>query len=280
MAYRSRSKSRTRGRSAPKRRSSSAYKSVRPVAKTVRSAGYTRTAGNYGRFRGNMKPELKWFEGTFHQVEPYSNTVWPNQSDHVFIGNSTNSTSAPANRSLNLIAQGTGAQQRIGRKVTLKHLDFFMEIVGTATSGLTATDSGSHHFRVIIAIDHQTNGTNMSVEDVFSVPAGITAPGGTLVSRVDGRRTLEFSKRFTVLADKRYVINPESGGTDMPGFRKVCVFKTVLNLPILFEDVSGAPVISNVSSNNVFAYVIYEDGFSDASTQSFQGSWRLRYSDV
>lgn len=291
MYRRKRSSSRGRKSYGRKRSSSRGYKSVRPVAKSV---GYTRVAGNYGRFRGMSKPELKWFDGNTHAAKIFKEFANGASGDVVYLCPAADTIPDPTGGvSLNLIAQGPGASQRVGRKITARHLEFKLRIQQDNVIMPVGSRAPSVCYRWVIGIDHQCNGTDITASMVLSGPTGTVVPGGdTSITNTMSNRTLANSKRFTILCDKKFCHNspslqaasdPMNGPATVAGWVIDKHFSTALNLPIIFSD-PGVPTITNVQSNNIFAFVLIDSIFAQAGTTpitcEIDGAFRLRYSDV
>lgn len=268
-----------------------AYKSVRPVAKRV---GYTRAVGNYGRFRGVSKPELKWFDCPFEQTDASvsPNGIIQDSGSVLFL-------TPGGSGSLNLIGAGSGASQRIGRKVLLRHLESHIRIMfKTQSVTLSASDrSIGVRCRWVVLIDHQCNGTAVSAKatEVFASPSSVAlGSGDTTIANSFSPRNLANSKRFTLLHDRVYTWTPKciqtqysnatpsvpSAATFVVEGGTMCKnFSTVLNTPVEFDSSGGVPAITNVRSNNLVSFVMIDPYFTLDDVR-VDGIHRVRYSDV
>jgi len=107
--------------------------------------------------------------------------------------------STPAVVLLNGIARGDDINERTGREVDLRSIQF------AATARVTAGTGIDQQFRIIIVYDRQTNAAAPTAAMVLEA-AYMTAP-----------RNLENRKRFSILYDKVVTLNAtaESGSTRM-----------------------------------------------------------------
>lgn len=207
-----------------------------------RSRGYLRTSGNYGRF-GRGK-ELK-FHDTAHGHVP---------SLLGFIQDSVNE-----------VKQGTGENERIGRKITLRHIAIRGEILLDPT-GPGATSG--NRLRYVVYLDKQANGAAAVPGDIFSTSIGIA---------IDAQRNLSNTQRFSVLCDKTFDMNSLTivSATDVPNrVLKTFGWSKSLNVAIEFSATTGD--IAEIRSNNVGVLLIDSGG-----TQNMFVSYtvRVRYSD-
>ncbi len=201
--------------------------------------GYTRTSGNYGRFRAGGT-EKKWFDSDFDEAVV--------------------ATTAEISLSKNLIAQGTGESNRIGRKCTVKAINLRYEITLPATTVATTGDI----VRVILVLDKQANGVMFTGSTVLQTNTEYMSYRG-----------LDNSNRVVVLMDRYHVINHKSAAGDATGvdtntetaFYK---FHKKVNIPLEFSDTTGA--ITEIRSNNIGILVI--SGFGRAG---FKSHCRLRF---
>ncbi len=100
---------------------------------------------------------------------------------------------------LNAMVQGDGETQRDGRRalITSLHLRGTVELLATDDNGVITRGS---IVRVVVLQDMQTNGAQFNAEDVFS----------TFGTASHAFRNLEFTKRFKILKDAVFVLNPAS----------------------------------------------------------------------
>lgn len=293
MAYRrSRSRSAYGKKRTARSRSRGTYKSVRPVSKRL---GYTRTVGNYGRYSG-PKAELKWQDQVFetdHALILPNNSA-TNSSVICYIAPGLGPTSG---LSLNLIGAGTGANQRIGRKITLRHVEIKLRcILKPQAITMDASDKGlGVRFRWVVLIDHQCNGTDIDVNDVFGSPAStVAASDATNITNTFSYRQLANLKRFTILHDRVFQYHPKvmqseytnvtpsvpnSANFDIEGTQISKSFSSALNLPIEFATWAGTPAIADVRSNNLISFLLVDSSLRLVQFRA-DGIARVRYSDA
>jgi len=162
---------------------------------------------------------------------------------------------------LNGIAPGTGASQRIGKKILMKSI-LFRAAVGGNSGTFTIPFQGSVRFLIIQ--DKQTNATAPTVAQILEIATG-TSP-----MNMDNR------ERFTVLANKSIPID-QSGGHQSG---KVSVYKR-LNLPTFFN-AGTAGTVADITSGSVYLLLIAEQSLVAPPTLDPITTWysRIRYDDA
>ncbi len=209
--------------------------------------GYERLGGYYGRFNltsTNQHPEYK-----FHDLDINDPTV--------------SATGTIVEDNVVEIVQGTTESNRIGRKLTVKSIDWrlFIQLPATSVPGAT-----SETVRVLLYLDKQCNGTAAVVLDILET------------ADFQSFRNLANTGRFRVLMDRTYDLNSSSGSYDgtndqfgehivNDAFHKNCT------IPIEYSGVNG--LISEIRSNNIGVLMISSSGLSQCS-----GKMRIRYSDL
>ena len=206
--------------------------------------GRDRVGGYYGRYAGRNS-ELK-----FH--------------DHTFVDAFVAAT-GDIDPSLNLIAQGTAENERIGRKCVIKSIDLIYSLSLYEQDAVTKPKEGDS-VRMIVYIDKQANGATASKTDLLE-SALLHSP-----------YNLSNSGRFIFLMDKIHNINYAGLASDGAGvvsqaenlhtykWHKNC------NMPVEFDSTTGA--ITEIRSNNLGLLLI-----SATSGVRWTGTWRLRFSD-
>lgn len=203
--------------------------------------------GNYGRYGKNG--EMKFFDTALA---------------YTTITNSGVITSP----TFNLIDLGTGEQNRIGRKVTVKRIQIRGTLQNRSQEDPAMT---SNKFRVIVYQDKQCNGAAATVTDILDS------------ADVDSFRNLQNSQRFRILSDKFYVSNIKGGGQNSAGTKtwgeEYKHFKVFIkcNIPLEFGTTSP-PTIADLRSNNLGILAIVEEDQA-ANTPRIGYLTRLRYSD-
>lgn len=214
----------------------------RNTGKRTYIKGFYRRSGYYGRYPplGN---EYKFFD-----------TTW----DESGIA----ATGLIALDSVNEVAAGTGENQRIGRKITIRSIHVRWDVVLTAGTTANETDD---NLRLIVYLDRQCNGATAAVTDILETAA------------YKSFNNLSNKNRFKILADKFTDINSMSGAytgsTDNYG--KAGKYRSMhmkCNIPVEFSSTTGA--ITEIRSNNVGVLLIT----ANANANS-EGQVRIRYTD-
>ena len=221
---------------------------VSPYKKTTTRRyvpGRNRTSGFYGRFGVANGGELKFKD---------SNYV----SGAVPVGGII---VAP---SINLIAQGTGEQQRVGRKCTIESIHMRFNLNVDNFQG--AIPQGGDNIRTIVYLDSQANGAAATVTDILAT-AGLNS-----------FRNLANSLRFKILMDKTHSINYAGIGSNavnnanQHAVTRYYTWNKKCKIPLEFSGSTG--VISEIRSNNVGVLLI-----SDVGVGFEIANFRVRFSD-
>lgn len=204
-----------------------------------RSRGYTRTSGFYGRYAG-PSAELK-----FHDVD---------------LDDAVIAAGGAITSSINLIAQGTTESTRIGRRCTLRSINWRFEV--TFPAGTTTATSDI--VRVIMYLDKQANGATAAVTDILES------------ADFQSFNNLANKSRFRTLMDRTY--DMEAGisgdGTTIDtgtATTSDSFFKNVA-LPLEFDSTAGA--LTEIRSNNIGVLLLSRSGIA-----GFTSKIRLRFSD-
>ncbi len=150
--------------------------------------------------------------------------------------------------SLTAVAQGDGESQRDGRVYRVNSVFVHGTIVVPANeaSGNPISDEVA---RLALVWDKQTNGAQLNAEDVFLTIAA--------ADDVDSFRNLQFTKRFQVLADKKFRVNVTSAGMNEGGvntfangevkfnFRMSHVFKKPIKVTCKGTTAAIASIVDN-----------------------------------
>ncbi len=203
-----------------------------------------RVGGYYGRFAG-ANAELKFKDVTV--------------DDAIIAAGGVLTTS------INLIAQGTGESERIGRKCVLKSI-MWRGSLSIPPLELEGNPGDTERFRLIVYQDKQTNG------------AAATALGILEAVSVDDFRNLANSGRFNILWDHHMVLNYATlshfavNSFSMSEVRKNFSFMKKCNIPLEFDNTVGA--LTELRSNNIGLLIVSEGG-----TGALVSRVRLRFSD-
>lgn len=222
----------------------SRYKSPYKKRKIAFVPGVDRTGGYYGRFAG-ANAELKFHDQTV--------------DDAIIAAGGVLTTS------INLIAQGTGESERIGRKCTIRSI-FWRGSLSLAAAELQGNPHDGERFRLILYQDKQTNG------------AAATALGILEAVTVDDYRNLANSGRFNILYDHHMVINLATtshfavNSFSWSGVQRNFTFFKKCSIPLEFDNTVGA--LTELRSNNLGLLIVSESG-----TGTLVSRIRLRFSD-
>lgn len=207
------------------------------------SNGYKRSTGYYGRFAGTNS-EKKFYDTSFSLTDPTT-------------------TGSILLSSVNTVPQGTGESARIGRKITLRAVNFRFVCQLPNTSTPSATDDG---LRVIVYHDKQCNGTAATVTDLLETADFLSF------------NNLANKDRFKILSDKIVDLSSTCGSWDGTNdqFGEKAVTRSVYlkcNVPIEFNSTTG--VISEIRSHNIGILAINDNG-----RMQIEGRVRIRYTDL
>ncbi len=205
--------------------------------------GFDRTGGFFGRFA--QKGELK-----FHDLDIDDATVA--------------SGATIVQDSCNKIAQGVTEITRVGRKCTIRSINWRFQVSTNAQSN-TASPA-TEVVRVILYLDKQANGA--------------TAASGDIVETDDFQtfNNLANKSRFRTLMDRTYPLQlMAASGADATaewaGENLTDTFFKRVNIPIEFDSTTGA--ITEIKSNNIGVLILGKQGLA-----TFSSKMRLRFSDV
>ncbi len=207
--------------------------------------GLNRTGGFYGRFSG-LNAEMKFHDLSVAQA--------------VFSATGTISST-----SLNVISQGVGEAQRVGRKCTIKSINWHW-VLRLFQRTTQATPPTADTVRMIIYLDRQCNG------------AAATVLGILETAQFQSFRNLANTNRFQILYDKTKALNYLSVTSDIDNeFNAMETtfagsFYKKVNIPIEYDSTSGT--IGEIRSNNLGVLTIAENGLPGLTSRM-----RLRFSD-
>ncbi len=210
---------------------------------SARRKGYGRTSGYYGRFKpGQAGPiELKFFD--------------------LDLDDTTIAAGANVTDSINKIAQGTTEVTRIGRKCTIRSINWRFQMTIPAGSSTNTADT----VRVIMYLDKQCNGATAVNTDVLES------------ADFQSFNNLANKSRFRTLMDRTYTLHTNLSGDgttlDSGKFEIQDSFFKKCMIPIEFDSTAGA--ITEIRSNNIGIILCSSDGVA-----GFFSKIRLRFSDM
>jgi len=208
--------------------------------------GVDRTGGFYGRYSGR-DGELK-----FHDVAV-------NATDVATAGNIQNGGT------INIIPQGVTESQRVGRKCTIRSINWRYRF-NLSEIDAAADPAAGDNLRIIVYLDKQANGATAAVTDILET------------ANLNSFRNLANSGRFQILKDSYEVLNYLTLASDGAGVvSSAAVAKTKTwykkcNIPVEFSSTTGA--MGEIRSNNLGVLLISNQGVID-----FTSTIRLRFSD-
>ncbi len=221
-------------------------KRTRPFVATRKGKRRRRRPATKGRLAG-PSAELK-----FHDLDIDDATIAANGTI--------------AEDSVLTIAQGTTESTRIGRKLTVKSINWRMQIKLLAS---TATAATSDSIRVILYLDKQTNGAAATVTDILEA------------DDFQSFNNLANKSRFRTLMDRNYDMVAKSGSgrgsTDTLAFGEDVVNDTFFkrcNIPIEYDNSAADGTIGTMRSNNIGVLLLASSG-----SVQFGSKMRIRFSD-
>ncbi len=206
--------------------------------------------------RATSATELKFADTNF-APENVPNTIAGSEADPPGVGAQT----TPGQ--LSGVAQGDGESQRDGRKIVLKSLHIRGAVSNQSFAGSTL--QGTALVRVAIILDTQTNGAQLSAEDVFLSTANVEF----------SFRNLRFINRFKILKQRLFIVEPKSAAGDGTA-NDVAAAKTTfnwflrLNIPVMYDGTTAN--IASVVDNSL--HVIC---FSDSTFNDIKYASRIRF---
>ncbi len=232
---------RTGGRYTP-----SAAMRVAMMTPLPRQRGYLRTGGFYGRYANGG--ELKFLDTQVDSAMAVTGTIVD-----TFV----------------TIPQGVTESQRVGRKCTIKAINWRwrVRLPNTTTVGNTSDTA-----RMIMYLDKQTNGSPATA--ILLLEAGAGSVG------FQSYNNLENSGRFRILYDKVVDLVAKSGsGTGAAGvqFGEDNVYGSMYkkcNIPIEYDNSASTGVLTSMRSNNLGFLFLSSDGVATVISKV-----RLRFSD-
>jgi len=171
--------------------------------------------------------------------------------------------------------QGTGFDQRIGRKITLKSF-YIKGTVATSAGGdgdPSQIDVPCSHARMIVFCDYQPNGTLATITDLLKQNNSLSM------------LNLNNRDRFKILCDKEFVLDPylldksatqsyASANNQIKYFKK---YKR-LNIETIFNETNGGS-IADITTGALLVAFISTGIVDDSTALVWNMSARVRYSD-
>ncbi len=166
--------------------------------------------------------------------------------------------------SLNLIAQGFTESQRIGRKCTIRKVQWRWDLSLISTTNLAAC---TEVVRMVVFQDKQCNGAIAPVDEILEN------------DDYQSFRNLANGGRFRILMDRSYTLTPSGAAGNGSANDTVNTvihdsFYKDVNIVIEFDGVAGA--ITEVRTNNIGIMLMSRTG----SLVNFASQIRIRFTDA
>lgn len=195
---------------------------------------------------------------------------------------STNADIVP----LNLVQQGAGSWNRIGKKINLKSIRLKIDILFTITPAATTANTTQPSCRVVLVWDKQPSGNALPA---FNAIFGQTAQDGTETSEYKDPVKYDGMSRFEILMDKVFdassynALNNTSGTTNI-GTMIVSLdeYVKLVGRQTVFSGQSAPMTIADVYSGGLYLISRCSNNVPNVSTCNFtfNSFARLRYTDV
>ncbi len=166
------------------------------------------------------------------------------------------------------IAEGNGESDRVGRKITVRHILWRYVIKKNAEVNV-ANPVGNDTIRVILYWDKQTNGATATVTGILES------------DDFQSFRNLSNTGRFQILHDRTWSVNLQAGAgdgaaaNDWTGETKSHIMSKQCVIPIEYDNSATTGVITTMRSNNLGVLLLSETGAA-----LFNSKMRIRYSDL
>lgn len=194
---------------------------------------------------------------------------------------STTSTNG-AMTTLNLVQQGSGSYNRVGRKVKLHSIMLKIHAEHTSSQLTTTGNLEGNVLRCILVWDKQPNGVLPTFDTIF----GNTDQAGTESSGVFDSLRYDNTARFSVLMDKVRTVNPQMNNGTAGGTQNYCItdvwFKKYIKLgnrETVYGSTNNPLTIADVQNGAL--YLIYRAATNTVGQNEFvvksDSIARLRY---
>jgi hypothetical protein len=164
---------------------------------------------------------------------------------------------------LNMVAEGSDVNQRIGHSIKHKHLQVTCTI--SLNSAAIAANQGDSGF-IFVAIDSQTLGAAPAWQMIYDT-TGVAAPAG-----VSLRNTAQYARRFKVLRKIDYTVSP--GG---PLQQKIEFYVDLSKLSKEFDITQFSSTTGNVTNCQKNAVVFGYGGLQQTVAYYPTIQWTSKY---
>ncbi len=164
---------------------------------------------------------------------------------------------------LNIIAQGVLESQRIGRKCTIRKINWRYNLQLPSSASASETSDVA---RVILYVDKQCNGATAAVTDILQI------------GNYQSFRALDNTGRFIILMDRTHklVSSAGVGGATLLFAEQQMprIWNKTVSIPLLFDNAFADGRLTTIKTNNIGVLFISQGGFAE-----FDSQMRLRFTD-
>lgn len=160
---------------------------------------------------------------------------------------------------LNGLAEGTGIDQRIGRRVQIKSISVRMWIYSPVTITETV------HFRALLVQDRQCNGALPIIADIFALAS---VPDYSYYN-------LDNRERFRVITDRKFHIQSEDG---IHQSHQMLTMSSKMPVETTYNDTGSG--ITDIATNSIFLLLIANRSVTNDTNLKIDYIFRTRYYDV
>ncbi len=151
---------------------------------------------------------------------------------------------------MNTVTQGDGESQRDGRRITMRSI-YVVGNVNCVTQTLQSSGDSATQVFIALVMDMQTNGATLASENVF------VNPGGDIIMGTQPFRNLQFTRRFKVLATRKFILRSgamandtgATGGLVQAGSHKA--FKMFVKLNDVVNYTGTTETVANIADNSL-----------------------------
>lgn len=244
------------------------------LGKRSRTAYTTQRTFTYPRKRaavGKSKPKPRLPLSVITRA-PLSSRGWYNPTKELKFIETADTTAIPAGTPATLLTggfqpllingsvPGTGATNRIGRKIFMRSV-----LIRAAVAAAATTTSGL--VRLMLVYDSQTNGAAFQDTDL------LTPADGTPNPYITSKQNLDNRDRFKVLMDKVYYLSAGTAVTDT-NVRYCMKFKKIA-YPVIYN-AGSAGTVADINTGGLFFCSMCTNG---TAAPNFRLDARVRFSD-
>lgn len=193
---------------------------------------------------------------------------------------------------VNVITQGTGFYERLGRKISMKSLQIFGQLRVAAPLGINPQVV---NIRMAVVYDRQPNGAIPSFNTIFSA---VTTAGEIGAATVMAPVNLTQTSRFRILRDKTWSLQPQRGlnvvddngiipEADYAGYqgRQVREYIKLPSLETVYNSSASPPTIDQIATGALYIVFRATPVTSSLAETPIEAHFdnanvRLRYVDV